>query len=83
MGRAGDGALASIRKMTRGIAYDLDFYGDFTECDPGDEDTGVCEQRRVEVWVESYKTVMKTANQSSCALMRVCESVLHSPRLMS
>jgi hypothetical protein len=35
------------------------------------------------VWTAAYKTVMKTANQSSCALRREWELVRHTPRLMS
>jgi hypothetical protein len=32
---------------------------------------------------ETHKIVMKTANQTSCALIRECVLVCHSPRLMS
>lgn len=33
--------------------------------------------------ITPYNMVMKTANHSSCALSKVCASLLHSPRAIS
>lgn len=86
----GLGVGGSLGVARREETHDLDFDGDFAESDPGDEDAvkGVVSVSllllvRLQRGGCTNNIVMNTANHNSCALSKECESLLHSPRLIS